>query len=117
MLTSLNKSAELPKVSGISFRHSICSLNFYHLVIIGSNAGICLLSLRSGVLCSIAKKGNYTVIGKVAPVASAPELHNALQQMLLFVEQTDVSSLGTIGLVTNRICFDTTIDSCGSGSQ
>lgn len=34
------------------------------------------------------------------PLDSAPELHNALQQMLLFIEQTDVSSLGTIGLIT-----------------
>lgn len=34
------------------------------------------------------------------PLDSAPELHNALQQMLVFVEQTDVSSLGTIGLIT-----------------
>ena len=40
------------------------------------------------------------LLEKWIPISSAPELHNALQQMLLFVEQTDVSSLGTIGLVT-----------------
>lgn len=40
------------------------------------------------------------LLDKWIPVSSAPELHNALQQMLVFVEQTDVSSLGTIGLVT-----------------
>ena len=42
----------------------------------------------------------YPFLEKWIPVSSAPELNSALQQMLLFIEQTDVSSLGTIGLVT-----------------
>ena len=34
------------------------------------------------------------------PAEQAPELRSGIEQMLLFVEHTDVASLGVIGLVT-----------------